>query len=86
MNYVTPEISMLAVTVSSREGMLFEGAASSVSSVNDRGPFDILPQHQNFISIIRQGIIIRAGDTREISLKTGVLKVRENRVEVYVGI
>lgn len=86
MKYDTRNISLLTVTVCSREGVLFEGAASSVSSVNDTGPFDILPQHENFVSIIRQKIIIRDTEMHEVTLKSGVLKVRENRVEVYVGI
>ena len=75
----------LAVIVRSREGVLFEGPAASVSALNDTGPFDILAKHENFISIIRQKIIIRSNAMREFLLNAGVIKVRGNRVEIYIG-
>ena len=79
---------ILAVTIRDREGTLFEGKAEAVSSFNEKGPFDILPLHANFISLITNSVVLRVPGAapREISLKTGILKAKENRVEVYVGI
>lgn len=84
----TTENIILFVIVRDREGVLFEGEAEAVSSVNAAGPFDILPLHANFISIISQTLTlhVRGGVTRELPIRTGVLIVRENKVEVYIGI
>ncbi|OGZ97484.1 MAG: hypothetical protein A3I44_06315 [Candidatus Sungbacteria bacterium RIFCSPLOWO2_02_FULL_51_17] len=78
----------LKVVVRDREGVLYEGVAQSVTSYNTTGEFDILPLHANFISIITGKIIIRSEgiSARTIQLQTGILKVSENTVEVYLGI
>lgn len=78
----------LRVTVRDRAGALFEGEAEAVSSHNDKGPFDILPLHTNFISIIHKGVVLHLKDkvVKDLSFETGVLKVAENKVEVYLGI
>ena len=33
----------------------FEGEAASVSAANDTGPFDVLPRHKNFMTILKPG-------------------------------
>ncbi len=78
----------VSVLVRDREGILFEGEAESVSSVNATGKFDVLALHANFISIINEYITLRMldGTIKTIPLKVGILKVRENSVEVYLGI
>lgn len=65
---------------------IFDGEVFSVSSFNDKGPFDVLPQHKNFISLISQLIRIgfKNGTTKEISIQSGVLRVYQNRVDVYL--
>ena len=85
----SPSQEILQVIVRNRTGVLFEGPAGAVSAYNERGLFDVLPRHSNFISIIRQSLIIRqetGGDPIRIDLQSGVLKVYKNAVEVYVGI
>jgi len=79
---------ILRVTVRDRAGALFEGEAEVVSSHNDKGPFDILPLHTNFISIIHKGVTLYLKDkiVKDLSFETGVLKVAENKVEIYLGI
>lgn len=79
---------ILSVLVRDRSGIVFEGQAEAVSSVNDKGPFDVLPLHANFISLIRQSltISIQGEVRRELEIPGGVLTVKENKVEVYLGI
>lgn len=86
-NHNTDNLS-LSVTIRDRQGLVFEGEAEGVSSVNDKGPFDVLPLHVNFISLIKKEIILRLKGSvkKPLSLESGVLKVRENKVEVYLGI
>ncbi|KKU06271.1 MAG: ATP synthase F1, epsilon subunit [Parcubacteria group bacterium GW2011_GWA2_45_30] len=87
-NYVNKNIPNLSVTVRDREGVLFQGETEAVSSFNAKGPFDVLPLHANFISLIRNSVTLKipSSSPKEIMLNSGVIKVKENKVEVYVGI
>jgi F0F1-type ATP synthase epsilon subunit len=71
-----------------REGIVFEGRAKSLSSFNEVGPFDILPLHTNFVSVIKDKMQIVKENNRpfQIELKRGILRVKQNQVEVYLGI
>lgn len=81
------EPGILYVQVSSPEKTLFDGEASSLSSFNDQGPFDILPQHENFISVIHQSVVVFDPQQKpqEFLLRNGVLRVSVNRVDVFIG-
>lgn len=78
----------LEVTIQGREGVLFEGPALRVSSVNGTGDFDILPRHANFISLINDHIdVVPVGEeVRTFPVDNGVLRVLGDKVEVYLGI
>ena len=78
----------LTAVIRDRNALLFQGQVEAVSSFNDKGPFDVLSQHENFISLIKKFIIIHLPGKQEkrIDLTSGVLKVKDNSVEVYVGI
>ncbi len=78
----------LIVKVISRDGILFDGTADSITSYNDQGLFDVLSMHTNFISIIHKEIILRRAQviTNRMPITTGILIVKANRVEVYLGI
>jgi F0F1-type ATP synthase epsilon subunit len=78
----------LYVSVRSREGILFEGNAVSVSSFNQKGKFDVLLEHANFISLIKDKLTIRKreGQDQEIAVDNGIMKVSGNVVDVYLGI
>ncbi len=75
--------------VQTKEGIIFEGRVRSLSSFNEKGRFDILPQHANFISLIHKSLFIRPEDqdkTLKIDFDTALLRVKENRIEVYIGV
>ena len=78
----------LSVTVKSITKVIFEGTATAVSSRNVRGPFDILPYHTNFISLINDGIVIQQERNKKVNipLKSAVLKVHANRVVILIDI
>lgn len=82
---VNPDV--LYVQVSSPEKTLFDGEAKSLSSFNDQGPFDILPQHENFISVIQQSLVVfdTSNKPQEFLLRNGVMRVSSNRVDVFIG-
>ena len=75
--------------VASREGVIFEGEAASVSSYNDKGKFDVLPNHTNFISLIKKNLTIMEDDTKggkNLKFENALMRVKENKVEVYLGV
>ncbi|GIW60424.1 MAG: hypothetical protein KatS3mg087_1490 [Patescibacteria group bacterium] len=79
---------LLSVSVRTREKVLFEGSALSVTSFNLRGRFDILPFHTNFITLVSKYVIITtgSGEVRHFDIEKGILYVMSNKVSVYVGI
>lgn len=74
--------------VRSRKGRLFDGEALAITSYNDAGEFDVLPFHENFISLIKRYLKIfpKSGEVMNIQLETGVLKVKAGKVDVYIGL
>jgi F0F1-type ATP synthase epsilon subunit len=78
----------LQVTMRSREKVLYKGVATTVSSENERGPFDILVSHANFISLIHNYVIIDHGLPTEQSFQIdkGIMYVASNKIDIYVGI
>lgn len=83
-----PSDNSLHLLIRSREKLLFNGPVLAVSSVNESGPFDILPEHINFISIIKDFITIRLpdGKIQRISINDAILKAINNDVKIFLGI
>lgn len=80
--------NILKVLIRARDGIKFEGEAISVTSMNPRGTFDVLPSHANFICPIDHKIWVATtdGKRQEFNVDNGVLHVSENNVVVYLGI
>ncbi len=78
----------LNIKVRSREGLIFDGRAYAISSTNDVGPFDILPLHANFVSVIQSFLIITLvdGSKKHIQVDKGIIRVRENNADIFLGI
>ncbi|KKU63078.1 MAG: hypothetical protein UX87_C0035G0001, partial [Candidatus Amesbacteria bacterium GW2011_GWA1_47_16] len=74
----------LKVTVRSRQGLVFEGELGAVSSYNQKGPFDVLPLHTNFVTMISKRVVLHRADGKreEIIVDNGVLLVEKNEVKV----
>lgn len=78
----------LHLIIKNRETTLFDGSVFFVSSFNELGRFDVLPQHTNFISLIKEKISYQTldGEEKSITLNNGIIRVESNSVEVYLGI
>lgn len=73
--------------VKNRDKTLYEGDVDTISSYNKKGLFDILLNHSNFISLLEKTIIVRKNNHQEqIEVDNGILKVRENKIFIYLGI
>lgn len=78
----------ISVIIYGLESILYEGKVSAITSVNDKGKFDILPFHSNFISVIKDDLVLheRTGFQRKFKLKKGVLKMVNNQASVFLGL
>jgi len=68
--------------------MLFRGTVTSLTSVNAKGEFDILPRHQNFISVIKDKVVLRPveGKPVQYTISHGIIHVVANEVKLFLGI
>jgi len=79
--------SILTVIVRNKDKILYSGQAYAVTAINDKGPFDVLARHENFITIIKDKvtILITPKEKQEIQIKNGVIRVYENKVNIYIN-
>lgn len=79
---------VIYVVVRTKEGVIFQNKVKAVTSYNEKGPFDILPEHENFISLINQHLVIHTldGKQNEIKVDTAVIKVYKNEVHIFLGL
>ncbi len=78
----------LNISVKDRKKVYFEGNASSVTSINIKGEFDILPMHADFITLVKKYVVVDRGlaTQQQFEIDNGVLAVLANKVYVYVGV
>lgn len=80
--------NILNVEIRNPDKILFKGNAIAISSRNEVGPFDVLPQHENFISIIGGNITVWTGkhQKQEIESTSAIMKAKSNTVRVFLGV
>jgi F0F1-type ATP synthase epsilon subunit len=79
---------MMHIRVSSPFTVFFDDDAYSITAENKTGPFDILPRHHNFITLLDQcEMIVRnaSGDTR-IQISGGIMHVKADQVIVFLNV
>jgi F0F1-type ATP synthase epsilon subunit len=66
----------------------FDDIATSISAVNDTGPFDILPRHHNFMTLINTCEIVVRTDKGEEKFKItrGIMHVKADDVVVFLDV
>jgi F0F1-type ATP synthase epsilon subunit len=66
----------------------FDGEALSISAVNETGPFDILPRHHNFMTLLVPGdIVVRTDRGQEkFAIQCGIMHVKADRVVVFLDV
>lgn len=82
------EAQTLHVKVSSPFHIYFDEPALSISGVNHTGPFDILPGHHNFITLLDAcELNIRTStDERRIKINGGVMHVKADMASVFLDV
>ena len=77
------------VKIASPFKVYFDEAGYSISGVNETGPFDILPHHHNFMTLLTPGeLTIRPVHGREqhIRISGGLMHVKADKVTVFLDI
>jgi F0F1-type ATP synthase epsilon subunit len=66
----------------------FDDDGYSISGENETGPFDILPHHHNFMTLLRScELVVRTPtDQRKIRISGGLMHVKADRVIVFLDI
>jgi len=80
--------NQLRVTLQNRSGILADEVVSALTSINSSGVFDVLPNHANFISLIKDYIILHhsSKENKEYKFTQGVMEVRNNKVNIYLDV
>jgi F0F1-type ATP synthase epsilon subunit len=80
----------LTVIARSPFHVYYEGEAVSLSATNRIGPFDILPGHADFFSMLTPcEVSIDTGNSKEpttFEIHNGVLTVRDDQVMLFANI
>ena len=76
------------VKIRDTENIVFEGEVERISSYNEVGPFDIYPMHANFISIVRQELVLYNNNkkVKELKFEQAVMKVKQDSANIFLGI
>jgi F0F1-type ATP synthase epsilon subunit len=66
----------------------FDGMAESITAANDTGPFDVLPKHHNFMTLLSPcDIIVRTGSNEEkIPITRGIMHVKKDEIIVFLDV
>lgn len=80
----------MRIKVQSPQKVYFDEMATSISASNATGPFDILPRHHNFITLLDscELSIRRPGKLAEqrIKISGGLMHVKSDRVVVFLDV
>lgn len=85
----TKSSELKQVKVYSPFRVYYDSKASSVSAVNGTGPFDILPGHKNFLTLLAPGdIVVRSTTGKEeiVTIDRGVMHVSNDIVRVFLDV
>jgi len=83
------EVPVMRVRVSSPFKVFFDEDALSITGENATGPFDILPHHHNFISLLTDGelsIRKKDGKVTRIEISGGIMHVKADQVVVFLNV
>ncbi len=81
-------VPTMHVRVASPFKVFYDDEALSLSRLNTRGAFDILPHHHNFISLLSEcelQVKTQAGVT-QIRISGGIMHVKSDQVIVFLNV
>lgn len=85
----TDQATTMRVKVHSPFKVYYDDEAVSLSAANKTGPFDILPRHKNFMSLLSPcNVVVRATGKPDFSLPVtrAVMHVKANQVTIFLDV
>lgn len=81
------DIETLHVIARSPFHVYFEGEATALSAINKVGPFDILPGHADFFSMLSpcEVTVETASEPVRFIVNSGILTVRDNEIMLFAN-
>jgi F0F1-type ATP synthase epsilon subunit len=78
----------IQVKVYSPFRVYFNDIARSISGINDTGPFDVLPGHHNFLSLLSPcELLIKQDEVdQRIRISRGIMHVKKDKVSVFLDV
>jgi F0F1-type ATP synthase epsilon subunit len=66
----------------------FDDQAFSVSAENATGPFDILPRHHKFLSLLNpcELVVAAPSGAKRIRISGGLMQVQADKVKVFLNV
>jgi F0F1-type ATP synthase epsilon subunit len=66
----------------------FDEEAFSITAVNGTGPFDVLPKHHNFMTLLNpcEMVIQRESGPVRIRIARGIMHVKADKVVVFLDV
>jgi len=79
---------VMHIKVYSPYQVFFDEVGFSISAENDTGPFDILPHHHNFVTLLDacELIIQTAQGEQRIRISGGLMHVKADNVIVFLNV
>jgi F0F1-type ATP synthase epsilon subunit len=85
-----PALKAMKVKVYSSAEVYFDREAYSISAVNRTGPFDILPGHHNFMTLLVPCELVIRSDAKTVAqrirINQGIMHVRADRAVVFLDV
>ena len=83
-----PKKLVMKIKVYAPFQVYYDGEGTSISGVNETGPFDILPHHHNFLCMLVpcELVIVTPFDVKRIKVTHALMHVKAERVTVFVDI
>ncbi len=85
---ISKDPTLMHIKVYSPYQVYFDDVATSISAINDTGPFDILKGHHRFLTLLlpcELSIVTDKGDEK-IKISRGIMYVKEDRVTVFLDV
>lgn len=79
----------MRVKVYSPFKIYYDADATSISAENDTGPFDILPRHKNFMTLVHPCELVIRSDGNEdfkIRITRAIMHIKADQVTVFLDV
>ncbi len=80
--------SLIDLIIIDTNKTIYQGRVKTISSLDEKGRFDILPFHAHFIALINKTVVVveENGVEKTFTITDGILKILDNNAKIFLGI